>query len=41
MFIGDQAEETACNRNGVVLENVGSCQYLGRVIAKTQKQLKN
>ena len=41
MFIGNHPEETACNRNGVVLENVGSFQYLGRVIAKTQKQLKN
>ena len=41
MFIGNHTEETACNRNGVVLENVDSCQYLGRVIAKTQKQLKN
>ena len=41
MFIGNHTEETACNRNGVVLENVDSCQYLGRIIAKTQKQLKN
>ena len=44
MFIGNHAEETACNINGVVLENVDSFQYLGRVITNnnmTQKQLKN
>ena len=43
-FNGNHAEETACNINGVVLENVDSFQYLGRVITNnnmTQKQLKN
>ena len=32
MFIGNHAEETACKINGVVLENVDSFRYLGRVI---------
>ena len=32
MFIGNHIEQTACNINGVVLENVDSFQYLGRVI---------
>ena len=43
-FNGNHAEETACNINGVVLENVDSFQHLGRVITNnnmTQKQLKN
>ena len=43
-FNGNHAEETACNINGVVLENVDGFQYLGRVITNnnmTQKQLKN
>ena len=43
-FNENHAEETACNINGVVLENVDSFQYLGRVITNnnmTQKQLKN
>ena len=43
-FNGNHAEETACNINGVVLENVDSFPYLGRVITNnnmTQKQLKN
>ena len=32
MFIGNHTEQTACNINGVFLENVDSFQYLGRVI---------
>ena len=32
MFLGNHAEETACNMNDVVLKNVDSFQYLGRVI---------
>ena len=32
MFIGNHAEETACKINGVVLEDVDSFRYLGRVI---------
>ena len=32
MFVGNLTEEIVCYRNGVVLENVDSFQYLGRVI---------
>ena len=35
MFIGNHAEEASCNINGVVLENVDSFQYLGRVITNS------
>ena len=44
MFIGNHAEETACNLNGIVLENVDSFQYLGREITNNNngtKKLKN
>ena len=44
MFIGNHAEETACNLNGVVLENVDSFQYLGKEITNNNndtKKLKN
>ena len=40
MFIGNHAEETACNINGVVLENVDSFQYLGRVITNNSSDTK-
>ena len=40
MFIGDQAEETACNINSVVLENGGSFQYLERDIANSNNDAK-
>ena len=40
MFIGNHAEETACNMNGVVLENVDSFQYLGRVITNNNNDTK-
>ena len=40
MFIGDQAEETACNINSVVLENGGSFQYLERDIANSNNDKK-
>ena len=40
MFIGNHAEETACNINGVVLENVDSFQYLGRVITNNNNDTK-
>ena len=40
MFIGDQAEETACNINSVVLENGGSFQYLERDIANSNNDTK-
>ena len=32
MFVGNHTEEIVCYRNGAVLENVDSFQYLGRVI---------
>ena len=40
MFIGNHAEETACNINGVVLENVDSFHYLGRVIINNNNDTK-
>ena len=40
MFIGNHAEETACNINGVVLENVDSFQCLGRVITNNSSDTK-
>ena len=40
MFIGNHAEETACNINGVVLENVDSFQYLGREITNNNSDTK-
>ena len=40
MFIGNHTEETACNINGVVLENVDSFQYLGRVITNSNNDPK-
>ena len=40
MFIGNHTEETACNINGVVLENVDSFQYLGRVITNNSNDTK-
>ena len=40
MFIGNHAEETACNINGVVLENVDSFQYLGRKITNNNSDTK-
>ena len=40
MFIGDHAEETACNINSVVLENGGSFQYLERDIANSNNDTK-
>ena len=40
MFIGNHAEETACNMNGVVLENVDSLQYLGGVIKNNNNDTK-
>ena len=40
MFIGNHAEETACNINGVVLENVDSFQYLGSVITNNNNDTK-
>ena len=40
MFIGNHAEETAYNINGVVLENVESFQYLGRVITNNNNDTK-
>ena len=40
MFIGNHAEETACNINGVILENVDSFQYLGRVITNNNSDTK-
>ena len=40
MFIGNHAEETACNMNGVVLKNVDSFQYLGRVITNNNNDTK-
>ena len=35
MFIRNHAEELSCNINGVVLENVDSFQYLGRIITNS------
>ena len=40
MFIGNHAEETACNINGLVLENVDSFQYLGSVITNNNNDTK-
>ena len=40
MFIGNHAEEASCNINGVVLENVDSFQYLGRVITNSNNDTK-
>ena len=40
MFIGNHTEETASNINGVVLENVDSFQYLGRVITNSNNDPK-
>ena len=40
MFIGNHTEETACNINGVVLENVDSFQYLGSVITNNNNDTK-
>ena len=40
MFIGNHAEEASCNINGVVLENVDSFQYLGRVITSSNNDTK-
>ena len=40
MFIGNHAEETACNMNRVVLKNVDSFQYLGRVITNNNNDTK-
>ena len=40
MFIGNHAEETACNINGVVWENVDSFQYWGRVITNNNNDTK-
>ena len=39
-FNENHAEETACNINGVVLENVDSFQYLGRVITNNNNDTK-
>ena len=40
MFIGNHAEEVFCNINGIVLENVNSFQYLGRVITNSNNDTK-
>ena len=40
MFIGNHTEENASNINGVVLENVDSFQYLGRVITNSNNDPK-
>ena len=40
MFIGNHAEEASCNINGVILENVYSFQYLGRVITNSNNGTK-
>ena len=40
MFIGNHAEEASCNINSVVLENVESFQYLGRVITNSNNDTK-
>ena len=40
MFIGNHAEETACNINGAVWENVDSFQYFGRVITNNNNDTK-
>ena len=39
-FIGNHAEEIACNINGVVLENVDSFPYLGRKITNNNNDTK-
>ena len=40
MFVGNHTEEASCNINGVVLENVDSFQYLGRVITNSNNDTK-
>ena len=40
IFIGNHAEETTCNINGVVLENVDSFKYLGGVITNNNNDTK-
>ena len=40
MFIGNHAEKATCNINDVVLENVDSFQYLGRVITNSNNNTK-
>ena len=40
MFIGNHAEETSCNINGVVLENIDSFQYLRKVITNSNNDTK-
>ena len=40
IFIGNDAKEIACIINGVVLENVDSFQYLGRVITNNNNDTK-
>ena len=40
MFIGNHAEETACNINGVVLGKLDRFQYLERVITNNNNDTK-
>ena len=40
MFIGNHAEETACNINGVVLGKLDCFQYLERVITNNNNDTK-